>query len=255
MANVHSLVYTNPDIVHLRNRNIVEYDIASGGYSVSSAEGLLPADLKSRIDGMNKKQRQIALGMYTLDNPSFTKELHEAFKKYVAEFREANEIDEDNVISIKKDSLIFYDSPIRHDKFGEGNVHFTRRGKYSSYAYIDGKQYFFDGLSKKLDVKGLTEGFGKDDLVEEIGTVLGFDEHKTKDFIFGYMKELREAYLDRELAFGYYREMSAMAGYKIRDEGSSWDIYLEEVTEETFQRIDIQYNYEKVLVPLIGMVI
>ena len=258
MASVDSLVYTNKDVVYLRNRNIVEYDIVSGGFSVSLAEGLFPEDFAERLQGLSKKQRQIEIGLYTLEHRDFTKQLHEAFRKYVRLFREANDINDERVLSVKKDSLTFYDSPVTETSFAKGQVQFTLREKASSYIILDGKEYYLDSKSKdsKFWFKGLdSEKFGRDDMVEEVKTVLAFAEYKPKTFMFEYLKELRGCYLDRELVRGYYREMNAVAAYRLETRMQGYDVYLEEIDDRQVEELDIAYNYGKVLVPLIGTLI
>lgn len=248
---VDSLIFTNQDIGYLRNRRIEEYDIVEGGWSIAKEEGLLPKAMIRRLSTLSKRERHIQIGLYSRDNRDFTRELHEGFRKYLAEFREANRVADDNVMSVKKDSITMHDSRISRTEFGE--VRFTRRYQATSFAFLGGVEFYYDSRRNGHLYKGAPDVFGKDDMVEEVWSVLGMAETKRKRELFPYLSELREAYVTRQLVAGYYREVGPSAAFRVKSDMESFVAYVTDVEDDGIDAIDISYNHDKILVPLIGM--
>ena len=253
--SVSSLVYLNEDILYLRNKRIEEYDIVEGGWSVARNEGLLPRKFVRYLSGLDKKRRHIEIGMYSRDNKEFTKDLFEGFRHYVSMFREENGIDDEKVLSIKKDSITLYDSPISQRKFGD-HVEFTLRETATSYLLLGKKEFFLNSKNGKFWFKGFDSEIQiENTLLEEIKKLMEFGEYKDKKFMFEYLKEIRQSYVERELSHTYYRELNAINGYKINDRIAGCNVYLENSCDDDIDSLDISYNYEEVIVPLIRILV
>ena len=239
------------DIKYLKNKRIKEYDIVSGGYNISKAEGLVEdEDLQLKLDKSDKKKRQILLGLYARDNKNFTKNLHEGFRKYVNAFIVLNEINESNIVAINKDSVLLYNSNINRLKFK--NVRFTCRGEYTSYLKLGNLQFFYSSVTKEKLVKGISIDSIKETLLEEVFTVLALAEANPREKVFKYLYDLRQSYVRKELTNTYYKELSSNNGYKFDRVVAGMQFYAENVTEDDviFDQLDITYNYKNIIIPL-----
>ena len=253
-GSVNALTYLNEDILYLKNRTIQEYDIIEGGYSVARNLNLLPAKFLKRIEGMTKHERHVEIGKYSKDNKEFTKELFEGFREFMLLFREYNDIDDDRILSVKKDSITLYNSPIKRLKFK--HVVFSLRETSTSYMLLGKKEFFFNSKTDGFFFKGLNDWVeAKDNLIEEIKILMGFNEYKDKKFIFQYLQELRECYVKLELAHTYYRELNAIGDYRLKDRVGSNDVYFEYINDDQLEMLDISHNYENYLLPLIRIMV
>lgn len=250
-GNINSLVFLNEGIMYLRNERILEYDIVEGGYSVGKELDLFPKKFLRKLETLTKHERHVEIGKFSINNREFTKDLYEGFKESIKLFRSENKVEDDNVLSIKKDSITLYNSDIKHQKFG--NVLFTLRESATSYLLLNKIEFYYDSKNKKNRYKGLPEGFGEDDMVNEIFDILGMSEYKKKSQLFEYLKELREAYVTKELFLSYYRELNANASYSMKQRFGGFSIFSESIDDDSLDELDISFNYEKYLVPLISI--
>lgn len=254
MASHTSLNYLNTDIVYLRNKKIEEYDIREGGYSVALNEGLFDDDFKEYLATLNKHERHVAIGKHSIDNKEFTKELHAAFKKYIALFIATNEINPDNILSIKKDSITVYSSDVYKRK--SKHVEFIKKGAATSYLLLNKKEFFFNNHDSLAVIKGLS------DTVLSEGTIVGFifdllkkAEYINKDKLYEMLYELRQAYVTLELTASYYRELNSVNAYKVKERLGEFEVYLEQVSDDRVSMLDIRYNYVAYILPLLKIFI
>lgn len=251
---VGGLNYLNEDILFLRNKVIQEYDIVEGGWSVAQNEGLLPDDFVRFLKTLDKKKRHIEIGKYSAENKDFTSQLFGGFKKYMALFREKNGVAEEKILSIKKDSITLYDSRVEKTQFK--NVQFTLRETATSYLLLEKKEFFLNSKTGKFWYKGISGDFSiEDTLLEEVKKVMEFAEYKPKKFIFEYLREVRQAYVGRNLAHTYYRELGPLAAYRIEKRMSGHHVYMENVDDDMIDDLVIDHNYRHILMPLIRIMI
>jgi hypothetical protein len=243
------LIYTNKEILFLRNKIIQEYDISSGGYSCSLNHNLLSSEEKSILINLTKKEKQIFLGNKALQEKNFTKKLHEAFRYEINLFIEKNEINPNNILSIKKDSITLYDSKIIN--CNNKNVKFTLRKEFTSYLLLNKLEFYYNIYSDDFLVKGIAKDFVKENtLLEEIQSILKIKSYKQDDSIFEYLKNIRENYLSKSLINSYYREINNIGKYKLKEKLKGSIMYIDNILDDEIDSIDISYNYLNILLPL-----
>lgn len=252
--SVDSLVYLNTEVLSLRNRRIQEYDIVEGGYSVARNNGLLPKSFLRKIEGMTKKQRHIEIGKYTLTDKTFNKALQAGFMEHVALFRERNEVKDEHVLSVKKDSITLFNTDISELEFD--HVKFSLRDTSTSYMLLNKLEFFLNSTTKKFFFKGLPTGIEPvDNLVEEVQNLMAFREYKSREYIFEYLQEMRECYVALGLSHSYYRELSAVNSYKLRETIGSGEVYCDYMDDTQIEMIDVTYNYKNFLLPMIRLAV
>lgn len=142
--------WLNPSIQYLFGREIIEYDIKSAGLSITKAYHLLPDEIIQRWETMEKKQRNIHLGLERRDNKTFSKQLSEKFAEVRKFFLMFNQLKESDIISVKNDA-IFTVGEQSVLTFGE--IEFRPKNRYHSYVRFMDKIEVLIG--DQVDVKGM----------------------------------------------------------------------------------------------------
>lgn len=241
------------NIKYMRNKRIFEYDMESAGYSLTISEKLITDEkLLEKLKFANKKERQIILGLYAKDNKDFVKELNDAFRKYISAFIHLNDIKESNILYIKKDSVTFFNTTdIKKTKFKKAK--FTKRQEFTSHLCIDKLEFYYNGNTDTCLLKGINLKDYSGTLIEEIFKIMKIAEFASADSISNHLKELRSAYINKELQDSYYRELSNMHAYRLKDGINGNKVYSNyplEVDDDFFNAVDINYNYIYILLPL-----
>ena len=96
-------LYLNKNIDYLFGVDICEYDIESAGLNIIKYYGLLPQDRITYLEGMSKEARNKQIGIYQRDDSVFKEALSEGFVNIRKEFFELNEIEDDDILSVKKE--------------------------------------------------------------------------------------------------------------------------------------------------------
>lgn len=253
MEKKFPLIYTNKDLVYLRNKKIEEYDIKEGGFSCCRNHSLLEKEEIEFLLSLNKHERHVYLGNKSKNDRSFTKKLHEAFQHEVSLFIDANEIESKHILTIKKDSITFFNSKVSVAE--NNNVIFTKRFNASSFLRINKLEFFYNAGDNSFIYKGTSVEDYEDTLLEEIKKILRKKEFKQDKDIFLQLKEIRSSYLSGELIDKYYRELSPANGYRLKTRLGGNTVVLDNVPEGMFDEIDITYNYLNVILPLIKIFI
>lgn len=253
-------LWRNEIYEYLFGAKIIEYDMKSAGLNLVKQFNLLPRKVIEDLENTEKHQRAVKLGLIQRKNPEFAQKLSDAFKEGRRLFFQANELNEKNLLSIKKDAFFTVDKICDVTEFGE--IHFVEKNKYTSFFYLNKLEFYFNTLLGQIDIKGLGQG----DALEEVLSLHG-------DYLLDFMKRfcrMKEImadknmmdlflskfvrdYRNRELPVEYYREL---------DKGLSYRIYSEELEEYTnvketteLDKLDIRKNYFDYIVPLVNLCI
>lgn len=237
---------------YVRNKRIQEYDMESGGYSLTISEKLIEdEELLEKLSLSNKQERQVLLGLYAKEDKHFVKALNNAFKKYVNGFIHLNNIEEDHLLFIKKDSITFYNSEISRTSFKK--VNFTKRGEFTSFLRLGNLEFYYNGMTNEKLLKGIDIQDHTNTLVEEIFKIIHIAEFSSKKNVENHLKELRQAYVNRELEDSYYRELSVHTRFSLTDNLDGFKVYSDiplGMDDDFFEETDITYNYMNILLPL-----
>ena len=240
------------EISYIRNKVIEEYDMRRGGYSITLSEGLIEDEgVLNDLAMANKHDKQIILGLYAKNDKEYVKALNNGFRKYVTAFAKYNSLSQDNILSIKKDSLTFFNGKIIRTKFKQ--VLFTKRGEYTSMLRIGNLEFYINSKTKERLLKGITIDDYKETLIEEIFKVLELAELPDPKKLHFRLSEIRDAYIHKRLTDSYYRELSVHNAYLLRNSISGFTMYSKTPLQEGdafFDETDITYNYRRVLMPL-----
>ena len=237
--------YLNKDIDYLKNISIIEWDIHAAGFSVIKYKKLLPTDMIATLESMDKKERNIKIGIQIKSHPNIGKEILLTLTQARKAFVLVNEIYNEDILTIKKDAIFLIKKRPTITKFKE-YFEFMEKSTYTSYMYINKQEFYYNSYDDVLEVKGLgeeKESLQHDYFLNDIRKIIKSGERLDSTDLFKYLVRYRSKYLNRELPKETYRNLKT-GYYEIGNYS------LEEIDDELFKQIDISQNYMNYLVPI-----
>ena len=239
--------FINDNIPFLFNKEIIEYDMKDAGFSLTQEFNLLDKDKINYLSKLKKDKRKIEMGLIERNDKEYRDSKKEAFKLARQYFFEANNLEVNDIISIKKDA-IFTTATCTTRTFGNF-INFRPKNFYTSYIHL-GKNLEFYYSPDKLDIKGISDDVllkHNDYMIKFLK--LYFRKMETEDnaTVIEFMKRFISRYKRYELEVGYYRTFDHKSIYKLINDSDIFDEYWEEQKED----LDISYNYFNILIKLI----
>lgn len=238
--------YINKDIQYLKNVNISEWDIHSAGLSVIKYYKLLPDDLISSLEKMDKHSRTVKEGKLQKENKELAKKIVDGLCNVRLAFGVANSLNENQILSIKKDAIFLINAIIKKPSINDIFV-FREKGQYTSYINLNNREFYLS-VDGSLDVKGISSDVKekqKDYFLNDIRKILMAGEKLSADQLYIMIKSYRSKYLNRQLNIETYRDLSSGCFSVGRYD-------LDAVSSDMINDIDISQNYLNYIVPLIN---
>jgi len=264
MKNLSRFVKANfldKNINSLRSTIIREYDMRSAGFSMIKAHKLLPPETIDRLKELenDKFALNVEIGKIRKYDSDFSKKLSDSIRKTITTFLTKNKVKEDEILSIKNDAIFIRGRRlIEYLEVNGGS--FKLDNTFTSYYYINDKEFYFDSVNSKL----VTKGFGgdivsrqKDMLFHEFSFLFQQAEVLSYEELLFQVKEFKEEYLSKALEVGCYRELNPNNSFRIDvPNGFGRSFFISEMTEggltdEFLKRMNIEYNYIHYIIPLI----
>jgi len=249
--------YLNTSILNLKNVVIREYDMSDGGFSIIKAKQLLPESTIKYLSNLSKLDRHIQIGKISKHDKDLSKALLDGFTEARKKFIDKNNIDTSIILSVKKDAIYLVNKLAKVTEFD--GIKFSLKNQYSSYYYINGKEFYYSSWRNELDVKGLGKevvASQKDYLLYTIKEIMRLNEKKDKCYMVKILKDVRKEYLNLELDFEYYREMNPENSFKLKESIGENICGLESLKDgRILDDINIVFNYINYIIPLIGLII
>lgn len=247
--------YTNKHVNFLK-ASIREYDMKSAGFNILKNANVLSEGEISYLEQLDKKERNIKIGIMQRDNKKIKKIITQGFVEYRKKFFEANDIKDSDVLAIKKDAIFLINRPIHNTEFGY--VKFELKNKYSSYYYLDKKElYFKNGMVSRIDVKGIHKNklHRHVKFMRELIKIFKLVETSDSDKVIDAIRKFAKKYLAMELPIECYREFNSESNFRFKNVNFNQCNYTFNPTINTINdmvdEIDILYNYNHIIVPLI----
>lgn len=237
-------LYLNPNIFYIFNTEIIEYDMKRAGLSLVQEYELLDEKTISILKKLPKDACDRKLGLLQREDKVFAEKLKVAFQSAREQFFIMNEIEDDEILAIKKDA-IFMLKRCEHEKFGKF-VMFRIKHEYTSYIHLGKLELYYNPTI--IDVKGITDEL----LIHHEEYMLKFlkqyflkMETSDKISVISFVRRFIDRYKRRELEPGYYREFNNKSVFRT--------IYGDTIGEwiDDVNYLDIHYNYMEILIKLI----
>lgn len=242
--------WTSKALLYLKNVFITEYDLKSGGLSIIKENRLLNDDVITKLDALEKRNRNVVIGKLQLKYPDLSAKMVEGFTDARKKFVETNGIRADQILSIKKDA-IFIINPSGIKEQITDNLLFRAKNTYTSYLNIGRKEFYYSPSLEFLDVKGLpdeTVEKQKAFILSDMRTFMRQAEKITTPEMFASLREYQGRYLKRELPIETYRNLETG---KFEFDGYESD----ETDQSEIESVDIKGNYLNYVLPMIRQIL
>lgn len=242
-------LYLNPNIDFLFGRNIIEFDMKSAGLSLIKYYNLLDEHTIASLEQMEKTARNKQIGIIQRDNPEFKNSLSNAFIDMRRIFIETLNLNDIDILSIKKDAIFIIDPPTKKEVCFK-NVIFVPKNKYTSYINLNKKEFYINSLMKQIDVKGLSSvELHRKYLLDFILKFATMNEKSSNvDIIIRTLVRFVKDYRNRKLPVEFYREMNNSGMYRVYQD--YLDDFVEISNTDDIDNLDISYNYINYIAPL-----
>lgn len=235
-----------PRFDYLINTTIIEYDIRKANVNVLFAQGVLTLD--QYLKYKNSLTRREDVGWLMKRNPDISRIFIDGLYDARRNFIEANNLDEQDIISCRSDALFVINKTPVNTKFG--TIEFVLKNKYTSFIKLGNLDiyYYYDPITSRevLDIKGMSDeakakhtGF----FIEFLLTVL--NSLQTDPFeALNILQGFNDAYIKRELDIGYYRTFDQSSSYVINQYHSNQVMryIVNELYNIPIECVDIDYN-------------
>lgn len=245
--------YTNHDIGMIINGEIIEYDIKAAGMNLAREFGYIDKAILDQLDQLDKKTRNIKLGLMKRYDKQISKEENQSLIKARKMFIVANKLNVEDIVAIKKDA-IFVSRRCNERKFG--NIEFVPKNKYTSYMELNKLEFYYN--SNQLDIKGIGDvvyGQHEKYMIEFFKTYFSMMEVNNKTKLIDFITNFVYRYKSKLLDLRYYRELNVQSTYRLNIIVENNIYGLDNIDTSSFESIDISYNYFNYLVPLCTMLI
>lgn len=231
---------------YLFNQYIREYDISKANINVLFAKGVIDKALYDKLYSVNKISRQIYIGNMIKENHRMYEVLNSGIKEYKRKFFEANNIEDNDIISIKNDAVFVLNKIPQLLKFD--NVEFVLKNTYTSFMKLNELEiYYGDSIRSNeiIDVKGIKD----DDLSMYhdmfLNIIISFFRNMQKfgsEVALSNLNCMINMYLQRKLPIEYYRRFRASSDYCINGITTAYGVLSLPDTDENKKSLDISYN-------------
>ena len=238
--------YLNKDIEYLISKEIVEYDMKEAGFNIVKQFGLLPSGKINELEKLDKETRKVLIGLYQREE-KFKNDLRQGFINARKLFFEANNLNSDSILSIKKDAI--FTTKICHNNKFE-HLNFVPKNLYTSYYLFDRYEFYYNASS--LDVKGINDKkllLHIDGMLSILYDFMYMNEHVDKRRIIKFLKEVIHHYKNRYFDISYYRELNHSSLYRLKDKFNGVELGIEYFDDKS--ELNIEYNFNTYLLPMI----
>lgn len=231
--------YLNKNIRYLKNTSIIEYDIHAAGTCILYELGLIKKELFEYLMSLDKFTRNRLVGDLLAQHPKWNKLQMKGFSDVMKRFMEENNIEDRDILSIKKDSIVLIGSKVIRSLFIDNLYQFNITGKYNNYMYLKEKELYINSKTLNYD----TKNFNKDVLEVQsdyfinfiLSTIVLNSERDNRDEVFSSLKYFRSKFLNKELEDEYYFDL---------DEGSYIFNYNGTILSTSYKDINKNYSID-----------
>jgi hypothetical protein len=251
--------YSNNAVLNLRSTVLREYDMEDAGWSIIKRRRIFKDGVIERLEGLGKHERNVAVGKLLIDNKTASKEFMAELARARVAFVEDNGIEDYQILAIKRDALFVVGRTALKTEVCNGAYRFKAKNRYSSFYRLDRQvELYYSAWDDRLDVKGIAKGAREsqqDFLIKDLGGLVRASERLDQAGILAVLRRYRSKYLSRDLPVETYREMGLNNAYRTRLSVTGSPVYMHNATEGDLDEIDITYNYTRVLIPLISLIL
>lgn len=249
--------YLNTDIPFIISNMIREYDMRSAGLNILYWKNAVSDKDYNYLISLDKKDRNIRLGLMIRDNPKLANVLKEGFEEIRHEFFLLNDLYNEDILSIKKDAIFIIGK--RPTNLLINGIEFVNKNTYTSYYYLNKLEFYYYIREDKLDIKGISDNTVEQHskyLVDFLIKIFRLAERANYKVIRKKIREFSNDYKKFKLDTEYYREFNhdslfKIYNFQVKGELLAMSDIDHSMIEDGF--VDISYNYMRYIMLLINI--
>lgn len=234
------------------NRIIREYDMSKANINILLYKGLINQDQFDKYYNMPKGLRERTIGTLQRDYPKINQGLKDGFVEARKMLFETNNLNESNVVAVKKDAVFTLDKYLEYNQFK--NLVFLNKNTYSSFIQAYKLELYYSKFTDSIDVKGIGELSivkHQNFMVDFLCYLFNILETTSLNNTIIILKEFLESYRNGELELGYYREFNNRSEFCTRYKIGGQNMYIQDIgiqdsevsSSYVLNKLDISYNY------------
>jgi hypothetical protein len=200
---------------------IREYDISKANISILLYKGIFNQEQFNYYARMDRNSRQVQLGCLQRDNPIIKDAINNGFIEIMQLFFEANDIQDHEVLSIKKDAIYLINKIPNVTKFN--NLEFVCKNLYTSFYKIRKKTelyYYYDNVTHNeyLHTKGMkgVVALHEKYFLEFLLVLFNSAQIDPIEDCIDLIQSFYNKYINLELDVGYYRNFNNLSDYTLK---------------------------------------
>ena len=205
--------YFNPLYDFIISRYIREYDMEKSNISILYDQGIIDYQKYCELYNAPRQYRQEYVGKLILKNSSIQTILDNGVMDAKEKLFKANNLSQNNVLTIKNDAVFVIDQRLSITEFG--TIKFKEKNTYTSFYKLGNKNakelyYYYDAISgfEKLDVKGINDNLlylHEPYFMEFLKQLFCSAQIESMNDCLEILNVYYNQYVNRKLEIGHYR--------------------------------------------------
>lgn len=227
------------------NSFIREYDISKANINALYERGVIDKAMYDNLYSADKAIREKTIGLMIRENQNIYKEIQAGIINAKRNLILSNNIDLEDIVSIKNDAVFVMNNKLENTKFGL--MDFKLKNTYTIYIKINRYEfyYYFNSYNNEeiLDVKGISDNkleLHRNYFMDFLLALFNTLQIEGIISAVNMLQNFSLAYINRQLDPGYYRKFNSESNFDLIFNGSLWS----SITATDVGSIDIRYNYE-----------
>lgn len=228
------------------NSFIREYDISKANINVLYQRNIIDKNTYDNLYNSDKFIREKTIGIMIKQNQNIYKEIQKGIIEAKRELILQNNIDLEDIVSIKNDAVFVANNKLDHTKFGL--IDFKLKNTYTIFLKINRYEfyYYFNSYNKdeKLDIKGISDDkliIHKNYFMDFLLSLFNILQLEGIIAAVNMLQNFSNNYINRLLPIEFYRKFNSESNFDLLYNRKVWSISSPPID---IQVIDIRYNYE-----------
>lgn len=233
-------------VPYLIAHHIYEYDIQKANISVLRQLNLIDEEYYQRLYKLPRMQRQVEIGYLIKYTDGLGDKLADGIASFRKKFFESNNIEDEDILSIKNDAIFVIDKTPTVLEFGK--VKFIKKNSYTTFIKLNNIEVYFEYNTiegtASLDIKGISDKkleLHHQYMASIIADIIYYIETGDIESGLTYLSDFYNKYIERKLPYEYYRNFNSDSDYTISANGTLYSVP-NCTSDSMFRALDISVN-------------
>lgn len=254
VSTLHEFIfYIAKDIPFILNKYIREYDMSKANISVLLQAGAISKELYDTLYNAPRMVRQCTIGDMELRDPNITKIKKDGIAYYKKLFFESNDIQDQDVLSIKNDAIFLINKIPTVTQFDD-YINFKFKNEYTSYYNLNGIElyYYYHRINQNeyISVKGINDSrlvLHANYFLEFLLAIFQTAQIEPIKDVIEFGNKFYQEYINMNLDVNFYRNFDSESKFKIKRMSNVFNYSLDFVDNKNKYAIDGTWNQKLIM--------